>query len=62
MFKDSYYMTWTLKDEQGKLHVEEHVNISLSDFEVIYGNNVHHIEKIELRLIPNVKATEEMGA
>lgn len=52
-FIDSYNLVWELRNDQGKTWVEKHDNISLSDFEVIYGNNVHEIIELDLRLIVN---------
>lgn len=50
-FVDSYNMYWTLKTEEGEYIYESYYNISLSDFEVIYGNNTFHIVVIEMRLV-----------
>ena len=49
-FKDSYQVKWELQDETGKKWIETHREMSLSDFEVLYGNNVHHIIWVEMRL------------
>jgi len=52
-FIDNYNMTWILQDhDTKKKHREDYENISLSDFETIYGNNVYHIVEIELKHIP----------
>lgn len=53
-FIDNYKMEWLLRDEIGKEWCEYHENISLSDFEIIYGNNVHEIIMVELRLQDHV--------
>lgn len=50
MFNDSYHLVWVLEDENGDQHMEEHFNVSLSDFEEIYGNNVHHVVSVDLKL------------
>lgn len=51
-FIDSYDMQWTLEHvETGETWTEQHDNISLSDFEVIYGNNIHLIKSCKLKHI-----------
>lgn len=50
-FIDNYKMTWKLKNPRGEEYKETYVNISLSDFETIYGNNTYEIIEIELRLM-----------
>lgn len=49
-FVDSYNMQWTLRKDDGEYIYESYYNISLSDFEIIYGNNIHPIIVIEMRL------------
>lgn len=52
-FIDSYNMTWILQDhETKKKHREDYENISLSDFETIYGNNTFHIVEVSLVHVP----------
>ncbi len=50
-FVDSYNLVLMLRDDKGKTYVEKHQNISLSDFEVIYGNITKEIIHLEMRLI-----------
>ena len=50
-FIDSYNLYWLLKDENGDTYSENHNNISLSDFEVIYGNEVNEIILVQLRKV-----------
>lgn len=47
-FIDSYTLSWLLRDDDGYEHWEEHEGLSLSDFEVVYGNNPHQIIKLNL--------------
>lgn len=54
-FIDSYTLKWTLRDEQGRVWSEELDEMSLSDFETVYGNNSNEILNIELRLIDRAK-------
>lgn len=42
-FVDCYHMVWCLREEDGSHTIEEHHNISLSDFEIVYGNNLKEI-------------------
>lgn len=52
MFKDSYKISWELYDEEtGDFWVENYDNMSLSDFEVLYGNNTYVITKVRIDLI-----------
>lgn len=55
-FNDSYYIKWVLEDENGLKWSEEYNEMSLNDFEVLYGNNSYKIIEIEMRLVNN-----EMG-
>jgi len=57
MFTDSYTMVWTLR-EGGDTWEEEFEDISLSDFEVIYGMNSHEIIHIKLELNGRVEMEE----
>lgn len=50
MFLDSYNMKWTLRNGTEEWE-EEFEDICLMDFEVIYGNNIHEITYIELKLV-----------
>jgi len=53
-FMDSYNMRWLLVDvETGEEREEKYENISLDDFETIYGNNIHVIKECSLLLIDN---------
>ena len=47
-FLDSYTLTWLLRDDDGDEYWEVHPGLSLSDFEVVYGNNAHEIIKLDL--------------
>ncbi|ACH57066.1 putative protein 56 [Bacillus phage Nf] len=47
-FIDSYTLSWLLRDDDGCEHWEVHEGLSLSDFEVVYGNNPHQIVKLNL--------------
>lgn len=49
MFIDSYTLKWKLTNG-GETWEEKHDNLSLSDFEVVYGNNAFHILEISLKL------------
>lgn len=49
-FKDSYTVQMILEDEDGKRFEENYDEMSLSDFEVNYGNIFHKIVSIEIRL------------
>lgn len=50
MLIPSYILRWKLRDEKGEHWYEHHEEITLSDFEVIYGNNIHEIMWISLRM------------
>lgn len=52
-FNDSYYIKWVLEDENGLKWSEEYNEMSLNDFEVLYGNNSYKIIEIEMRLVNN---------
>ncbi|HSW76848.1 MAG TPA: hypothetical protein VLG50_07370 [Candidatus Saccharimonadales bacterium] len=61
MFPDSYKLKWKLTDGVNTWW-EEHKDISLTDFEEIYGNNVHHIKYVELKpvtVIHQIKQEKE---
>lgn len=45
-----YYMKWRLVDQDGKEWVEEFDEVSMSDIEVIYGNNVYGIVWCNMRM------------
>lgn len=47
---DGYILKWKLRDDNGNDWIEEHKEISLSDFEVIYGNNIYEIVWFTMRL------------
>ncbi|UMO75948.1 hypothetical protein Goe23_00020 [Bacillus phage vB_BsuP-Goe23] len=47
-FIDSYNVTMLLQDDDGKQYYEYHMGLSLSDFEVLYGNTVDEIIKLRL--------------
>lgn len=47
-FVDSYTLCWILRDDDGNEHFELHEGLSLSDFEVVYGNNAYEIIKMDL--------------
>lgn len=47
-FRDSYKLIWWLEDDKGNLYREVYDNISLSDFETIYGNNSQVIKSLDL--------------
>lgn len=48
-FLDSYSLEWTLRDDEGNEWSEYHNNMSLSDFEILYGQTTYHFVKIELK-------------
>ena len=50
-FQDSYKCLIMLEDDNNLVWVEKHENISLSDFEIIYGNICHNILKVELEIM-----------
>lgn len=59
-FIDNYKMTWILQDhDTNKKHREDYENISLSDFEVIYGNNTYKIITIDLEHTPLTTSGEQ---
>lgn len=47
-FVDSYNVTMLLQDDNGKQYYEYHKGLSLSDFEVLYGNTADEIIKLRL--------------
>lgn len=47
--EDSYYIKWKLRGEKGGEWIEEHRNMSLSDFEVLYGANIYEIVWLNMR-------------
>lgn len=49
-FKDSYKVVIELQDEAGQKRVETHREMSLSDFEEVYGQITEHIIQLEMRL------------
>lgn len=49
-FKDSYKVVIELQDETGQKRVETHREMSLSDFEEVYGQITEHIIQLEMRL------------
>lgn len=49
-FEDSYKVRLVLEDEFGDRYVENHPEMSLSDFEVLYGNIVDKIVRVDIRL------------
>jgi hypothetical protein len=53
MFPDSYKLKWKLTDGEN-VWTEVHDDISLTDFETIYGNNTYHILEVSLNLIVRV--------
>jgi len=46
-----YNLKWTLKDDWGHKWSEVNKNITLDEFEVIYGNNFYTITKVKLSLV-----------
>lgn len=60
-FKDSYTIQMVLEDEEGKRFEENYDEMSLSDFEVNYGNIFHKIVSIEIRLkeLPENEKTDD---
>ncbi|HSW76038.1 MAG TPA: hypothetical protein VLG50_03275 [Candidatus Saccharimonadales bacterium] len=58
MFTDSYTLKWKLSNGFEEW-TEEHTDISLSDFEVIYGNNIHEIKWVRLVQVTNTVMEEE---
>ena len=60
-FKDSYKLEWELENHVGKRRIEVMRNVSLSDYEVIYGNNTDHILWVKLELEPHIKKEEGNG-
>lgn len=47
-FVDSYDVTMLLQDDDGKQYYEYHKGLSLSDFEVLYGNTADEIIRLRL--------------
>lgn len=45
----SHVLKWKLRDENGHVWIEEHAEMTLTDFEVVYGNNIHEILWMTLR-------------
>lgn len=45
-----YKLKWRLCDDDGKEWTEEHNNMTLTDFEIVYGNNIYLIVWCELRM------------
>jgi hypothetical protein len=56
-FQDSYKIEMMLENENGDIRKETHENMSLSDFEGLYGTITDHIISIEMRLMYNGKHT-----
>lgn len=50
-FKDSYNITIVLRNDEGKEWVETYSHMSLSDYEVWYGNNAFHIIRLGMVLV-----------
>lgn len=57
MFVDSYTLKWKLTDGS-ETWWEEFEEVSLSDFETIYGNNIHQILEVSLKLTVSVEMEE----
>lgn len=49
-FEDSYYIFIRSVDENGEIIDEEYDEMSLSDFEVVYGNITNHIVEVKVVL------------
>lgn len=49
-FRDSYKIVIELQDDAGNKRIERHREMSLTDFEVLYGNITEHIIHLEMRL------------
>lgn len=58
MFTDSYTLKWKLSNGF-ETWTEKHEDISLSDWEVIYGNNIHEIKWVRLVQVTRVEMEEE---
>lgn len=50
-FRDSYKMTWKLRQPTGVEYWETYVELSLSDFEILYGNNTYEIIELKMELM-----------
>lgn len=50
-FEGLYNVHWTLEDGDGKRWTETHTNMSLTDFEIEYGNKVNKLIDIRMELI-----------
>lgn len=51
-FVDSYYMRWQLVNEEGEKWFEEYDEITINEFEELYGNNVYQVISVKLKLKP----------
>lgn len=49
-FKDSYKVVIELQNDEGHKRIERHREMSLSDFEEVYGQITDHIIQLEMRL------------
>lgn len=47
--ENSYVMKWKLRDDNGNEWIEEHREMTLVDFEIVYGNNINEIIWFTLR-------------
>jgi hypothetical protein len=50
-FVDSYKVVIVTETEDGKRERQEHTNMSLADFEVLYGMIMDHIVYVNLKLM-----------
>lgn len=55
-FKDSYKIRLELQDCKGKKRIETYREMSLSDFEVLYGGITDHIIAVEMRLESGIRS------
>lgn len=60
-FKDSYKIQWELENHVGKRRIETYRNMSLSDYEILYGNNTDHILWVTMKLENQPNGGNENG-
>ena len=49
-FNDNYIVRLVLRDKDGLIYREEHDDMSLTDFEVLYGNISDELIEVEMKL------------
>lgn len=51
VFDDKYYVWFKMKDEEGRVFEEEYFALTLTDFEILYGNISYDIIEIKLKKV-----------